>query len=414
MMTSLERDKTMRICFVDYALEPDKPGRSGLSDIVWDMATALVEQGHAADVVASYHTDRYPDSRVTVHNFPTPPIGYRNIVGQLWILKRAAAIVRRIGPDIVHTPEYVSTAVLASLGIQAPLIVTPPGNIYKRLATNTNTFDWQFTPVLKWAASVSARRCARVIAISSDMKYWWEQTGSAPERTPWIPLGVDQRRFHPIADARERLGIDPRKLFLLYVGRFSAEKGLLDLLDALQLARDTLTPADVQVTLVGHGPEEQALRHGIAAAGLDEVVRIRPWVAQDELSTWYSAADALLLPSRSEAFGRAMAEAMACGTPVIASTEGPKDYISDMRNGMLFPPGDATSLAAILAAVARDPARLRGIRPDTFRYVQEHLTWERVVRRIIEEVYAPLIEPSHVRRSSQQPMNSTATQETRV
>ncbi len=53
--------RKLRIGFVDYVLEPDKPGQTGLSDIVWDMASELVNQGHEPHVIASYHTDQYPD-----------------------------------------------------------------------------------------------------------------------------------------------------------------------------------------------------------------------------------------------------------------------------------------------------------------------------------------------------------------
>lgn len=86
----------LRVAFIDYVLEPDKPGRSGLSDFVWDMASELVRQGHEVYIIASYHSDKYPDPNVKVHNFPTPPIGYRNIIGQLLIIKHAADIVRQL------------------------------------------------------------------------------------------------------------------------------------------------------------------------------------------------------------------------------------------------------------------------------------------------------------------------------
>ena len=101
-----EVNRPLRVAFVDYVLDPDKPGRSGLSDVVWDMASELVNQGHEAHVIASYYTDQYPDRRVHVHNFPSPPIGYRNLIGHFWILKRAADIAKRLQPDIIHAPEY--------------------------------------------------------------------------------------------------------------------------------------------------------------------------------------------------------------------------------------------------------------------------------------------------------------------
>jgi glycosyltransferase involved in cell wall biosynthesis len=377
----------MKIAFVDYVLEPDKPGRSGLSDVVWDMASELVNQGHEAHIVASYHTTSYPDPRVIVHNFPTPPIGYRNIVGQLWILKRATDIVKQIAPDIVHSAEYVSTAVMATLGVRTPLVLTVPGNIFERIQKG-HGYDRHYVEVLKWAARTSARRCASVIAISKEMKRWWEWTGSPPERTPVIPYGIDPARFHPIPGARKRLGIPEDKLFLLYVGRFSPEKGLLDLIDALARNRPLLDPSCVEVALVGKGPQGDELRQRIVAADLNQVVHIRDWVAQEELSTWYSAADALVMPSWNEPLGRVMLEAMACGTPVIASaTEGPIDHVQEENTGMLFAPNDVNALAEIITSLIRDRKKFSILKTTTQQYAHSRLLWCHVIEAISNEVY---------------------------
>ena len=195
--------RSLRIAFVDYVVDPAKPGRSGLSDLVWDMAVELAKMGHEAHIVASYHTDQFPSDSVEVHNFPTPAIGYRNIIGHLRILYRATGIIKQINPDIVHAPEYLSTAVMSALGVSAPLVLTVPGNIYHRLRTpEGSSYEWYYAQILKWAARRSARQCSAVIAISQEMKRWWEWTGSAPEHTPMIPLGVDPQRFSFVKDAR--------------------------------------------------------------------------------------------------------------------------------------------------------------------------------------------------------------------
>lgn len=380
--------KKLRVAFVDYVLDPRQPGRSGLSDVVWDMATELVNQGHEAHIVASYHTETYPDPRVIVHSFPTPPIGYRNLAGQLWILKRAAATVKMLRPDVVHTPEYVSTAVLASLGVKAPMVLTVPGNIFERIERG-NPYDRLYTRVLKWAARVSARRCHTVIAISREMKIWWERTGSEPARTPWIPLGVDPERFYQVADAKESLKLAKDSPFLLYVGRFSKEKGLLDLLDALAQIKPELDTKKVQITLIGRGPLETEIRQRLALNGLT-MVSVHPWVPSSELSTWYSAADALLLPSHSEGFSRTIPEAMICGTPVVGTKiTGTEDHILEGRNGYLAPPQDPQSLARVLALVLENPTILQTMRRHTLGYARDKLTWPHIMERVIREAYLP-------------------------
>lgn len=375
----------MRIAFVDYVLEPHKPGRSGLSDVVWDMASELVNQGHEAHIVASYHTQNYPDRRVIVHNFPTPPIGYRNIVGHFWLLKRAADIVNRLQPDIVHAPEYVSTAVFATLGIKSPLVLTTPGNVFHRIRYG-HSYEWYYLQILKWAARVSAKRCARIIAVSREMKKWWEWTGSTPDRTIYIPYGVNTQRFYPVPDARSKLGLPQGKQIFLYVGRFAREKGLLDLIDALSRIKHLLDPEAVEVILIGQGPQEQEIRHRISTEGLDRIVQIRSWASQDQLSMWYSAADALLLPSHTEALSRVILEAMACGTPVIGSRiTGTGDIVDEI--GYLFPPGDIQALADILGDLIRYPEKQKDLHSSALRYISEHLTWNIIMKRVVNEVY---------------------------
>lgn len=385
------KHQVLRIAFVDYVVDPKHPGLTGLSDVVWDMASELINQGHEVHVVASYHTNYYPDPRVIMHNFPTPPIGYRNIVGQLMILKRAATYLKQIDPDIIHTPEYVSTAVFATLGIKAPLVLTVPGNIFHRIRQG-HGYDWHFVQVLKWAARISARQCASVIAISQEMKYWWERTGSAPERTPWIPYGVNPTRFSPQVGARAHLKISDDQLLLLYVGRFSREKGLLDLLDAIHQIQDRVSNDALQIVLVGDGPQEAEMRQRIQDLQLESIVQIRGWVLQDELKWWYSAADALIMPSWNEPLGRVMLEAMLCGTPVIASaTEGPNDHIRHSATGFLFPPHDIGRLAGILEHVVNQDDVLKNMRAATFEYAKQSLVWPKIVERIVKEVYTPII-----------------------
>lgn len=384
-------DYPLRIAFIDNILEPDKPGRSGMSDTIWDMAGALVAQGHEPHIIGSYQTTAFPDQRVQVHHFPTPPIGYRNIVGQTWMLKRAAAVSRHIQPDIIHARDYYATAVFTKLGVRTPLVLTVPGNIFKRIREG-HGYEWYFTQVLKWAARVSVRHCARVIATSREMKQWWEWTGSIPERTPWIPLGVNVQRFQRVEHARERLSLSHNGPLLLYVGRFSREKGLLDFVAALGIIQELLIAQNARVILIGRGPQEDEIRKVIAAEGLESIVQLLPWAHQDELSTWYSAADVLVMPSWNEPFGKVMIEAMACGTPVVSAiTEGAQDHIQEGSNGFLFPPHDVAQLANLVRRCVTHRQELSRMGQQAHAYVQEHLSWTHIAQRIVDEVYAPIL-----------------------
>lgn len=373
-------------------MDPGKPGRSGLSDIVWEMASELVNQGHEAHVVASYHTDRMPDDRVIVHNFATPPIGYRNIIGQVWILKRAADCMSMIQPDVIHAPEYLSIALFASIGLKPPMVLTVPGNIYHRLSIKDgSSYEWYFAQILKWAARKAAKMCGAVLAISQEMKWWWERTGSPPERTPVIPLGGDAARFTFQARTRERLSIPEDRLVFLYVGRFAKEKGLGDLINAVA-DMDERAREKVLVYLIGQGPWQFQLEDLIRVREASGTISILPWVDRTELATWYSAADALVLPSYTEGLSRTIIEAMLCGTPVIGSRiSGTEDHVHEGQNGFLFPAGNRQALTRILEYVADHPDVLADMRSFTATYAKETFSWNRIVSQIVECVYRPLM-----------------------
>jgi glycosyltransferase involved in cell wall biosynthesis len=382
--------RILKVAYIDYILEPDKPGRSGLSDVVWDMASELTNQGHEAHIIASYYTRQYPDPRVIVHNFPTPPIGYRNFIGQLWILKRATDIVKQEHFDIVHAPEYVSTAVLATFGVKTPLVLTVPGNIYQRIAEGYGSV-WWYNMVLKWAIKVSIKQCARIIAISHEMKIWWEKIGSDPNRISCISLGVNRIRFQPVNNARQILDLPENKIIFIYVGRFSKEKGIIDLLNAVAEMRRSTSTDHMQFYLIGNGPQRKEIEQFINKQAINKYVFLVNWVNQNELKVWYSAADFLIMPSLFEPAGRVLLEALSCGTPVISSNTGSgRDHIKDGINGFLIKTHEIDSITNILNKIINGDINLQLLRLSTRVYAEKNLAWSQIMSQIIRKVYEPI------------------------
>ncbi len=135
-------------------------------------------------------------------------------------------------------------------------------------------------------------------------------------------------------------------LAFLYVGRFAAEKALLDLLAAYATVPLHL---NCSLTLVGDGPERSALAEYVKAKQLRRV--LLPGFQQPErLPYWYARGDIFVLPSIREPWGYVVNEAMAAGLPVLISSQcgcGP-DLVEPGRNGFIFPSGDVTKLAKIM------------------------------------------------------------------
>ena len=369
----------MRIALLDFVLDPRCPGSSGLSDIVWGMATHLAQEGHEAHVIGPYPAPPSIPPGITVHSFSLPPLGYRNIVGHCLIVLKLRLIVQRLhGLAAIHAPEYLSTGVIAP-STRVPVTLTTPGNIYERIA-HGNPYDWSTTLVYKAAARSSARWCRLIHAISTDQARWWRAIGASEARMSTFPLGVNFDLFHRRPDARAVLGLPGTDPVVLYVGRLSREKNIRLLLDAM--ARLAVQKRNIRLHLVGTGPDRASLERMARDRSIADLVQFEGPVPLDLVPYWYSACNVCVLPSTSEPLGRVMLEAMACGTVFVgAAVGGIVDHVRHGINGYLFAPGDTDQLSEILDRSLQDDEAANRIRTEAARYARENFDWRTVVQR---------------------------------
>lgn len=371
----------MRIAFVDYVLDPAKPGTTGLSDLIWDVAPRLVDYGDDVHVIGPYTVSEMPDPRVKVHRFAIPPIGYRNLAGHLWIIWRAyQELLKLEGVDVIHNPEYTSSALIASLNRHVPLVFTEPGNIFERVERG-NPYDFLTTQVYKLAALTTARRASHLIATSEWMKEWWHRTGVPLSRITTIPLGIDSSVFHPIARARETLGLSARRKMILYAARLSRENGFDITLRACAALQDAFPDFDLHV--LGAGPEEARFKGLAEELGLGGQVFWHGWVDFRQLPLFYSAADVFAFSGYSGGTPRVMLQAMACGCPVVASAIGGiVDHVRDGVTGLLFNAGDVAGMAERLKQLLEDEALRQRIGMASADYARENVSWDTLIPRI--------------------------------
>jgi D-inositol-3-phosphate glycosyltransferase len=188
--------------------------------------------------------------------------------------------------------------------------------------------------------NVVARANAIVTASEHERLLLERYYGADAGRIHTIPCGIDLELFQPRdpATARQQLGLPAEKTVILWVGRLEKLKGV----DILVSAAAQLSNREVTLLLVGGDDGAADLRRELeeqaAAEGIGANVRFEGAVAHDTLPLYYSAADVVVVPSYYESFGLVAVEAMACGTPVVASRVGGLvSTVVDGVSGYLIP-----------------------------------------------------------------------------
>jgi glycosyltransferase involved in cell wall biosynthesis len=212
-----------------------------------------------------------------------------------------------------------------------------------------------------------------------DLKAKLLELGVPPEKVHLVPRGVDTHAFCPgnQEKARRQLGLPAAGRQLLWVGRMVPVKGLDVLLEACALLRDR--GVDFHLYLAGDGPLRKTLEAATSTGGLTKQVSFIGVVPHDRLPDWYRAADLAVLPSLSEGVPNVLREALACGTPFVASRVGGVPELAGEPWGRLVRPGDPAELAE---AIARSLSELPLPGPPSVQFVGWEESAEAMLRVI--------------------------------
>jgi glycosyltransferase involved in cell wall biosynthesis len=227
---------------------------------------------------------------------------------------------------------------------------------------------------LRLLSTFALRGARAVTALSASLADGAIPLGVPAESIMVISNGVDRAIFSPSAAPREPL--------LLFCGSLIPRKGADVLLRAIPplFAKHP----SLRLALIGDGPERQRLVQQAEQAGIGPRVEFLGALPQREAAAWMRKASLFLLPSREEGQGAVALEAIACGTPVIASRVGgiPEYLASDL--GRLVSPDDPAALADAADELLRQPALLEAMRSHCARYAAEHFDWDAIARKYIE------------------------------
>ena len=229
------------------------------------------------------------------------------------------------------------------------------------------------------------RRAEAVVSVSRALADKAIALGAQASRVHVLYNGINHTLFAPglRSEARLRLSLPATTPLLLYVGNLKTSKGCLDLLEAFP----TLLAVHPKARLiyVGSGPDRDALRARIVALGCEGQVELAGATAHDALADWFRAADLLCLPSHNEGVPNVVLEAMACGTPVVATRVGGIPEVVPDHAGILVPPHDRSALSkALIEATTRhwDPHKI-ALHAGGFRWEDNVDRLDRILQEVV-------------------------------
>lgn len=352
------------------------PVVGGLEKQAHELASELVRQGHRVSVlsgrVTADHRAVETLDGVEVHRVPWPR--NRVVRGIASSGAFAAAFVRLArDADVVHCHVISSVGLLTislARAARRPVLVKLAGH-------GTSGLGMFGRHLIRALRLMAFRRADAVVAMCGESLLELEEISFPRERILAISNGI--RMDTP---TRSRSARDDLTCRLLFVGRLLRQKGIFDLLDAMQVVRARRPDLDIRVDFAGDGEERAAVGAEVDARSLNGVVRLLGHV--DGIVEAMPDYDALVLPSYGEGNSNVVLEAMACGLPVLSTRIGGTPMlVGEAGAPFLHEPGDAEALASLIQRIADAPVLRRALGAAMRARIEAHFDI-----RVVAQTYA--------------------------
>ena len=403
----------MRIAMLSYHTCPlatlGGKDTGGMNVYVRELTRQLGKMGIHVDVFTRSQDDHVPHvlhelgygNRV-VHipagpEHPVPKQELANYIPEFVEGIKAFACDKKIQYDVIHSHYWMSgiaAASLSDLWAGAPIVhmFHTLGEMKNRIARSDEEREGAYR--IEGERQVIRRADRIVVATLAELTQLRFLYKADASKMVVIPPGVNVSRFYPIPsdEAKEFVGLKPDDRMILFVGRIEPLKGVDTLLEAMSCLQ-MKESRPVHLAIIGGDPsaspekmnaEMARLKNLCEVLGLDQSVVFLGVRDQDKLSYYYSAAEVVVMPSHYESFGMVALEAMACGTPVIASEVGGLAYlVRDGETGFTIPAEEPEMLCEKLSWLLNDRELHDSMSARAVEYAQDY-AWEKIARQIVE------------------------------
>ena len=387
----------------------------GMNVYVRELTRQLGQMGIHVDVFTRSQDDHVPhvlhelgygNRVVHVPAGPEHPVSKRELVNYIPEFVngiKAFACEKGIKYDLIHSHYWMSGIAAASLsdiwgGIPIVHMFHTLGEMKNRIARSAAEREGAYR--INGEKQV-LRRADRIIVATlaelTQLRFLYQANQS---KLVIIPPGVDVSHFYPIPsdEAKLYVGLKPDDRMVLFVGRIEPLKGVDTLIQAMSCVQLN-EERPVHLAIIGGDPAASPQEMSAEMARLQKLcddLAVGQTVVflgkrdQDKLPYYYSAAELLVMPSHYESFGMVALEAMACGTPVIASEVGGLAYlVKDGETGFTIPDQEPEALCEKISLLLRDHDLHATMSQHAVEYAQDY-AWEKIARQIVE-IYKNLL-----------------------
>jgi glycosyltransferase involved in cell wall biosynthesis len=329
----------MEVVFLDAITDSQKPGASGLSDVIWRLAYELTKLGVEASVVGFYLQDAPPPHpninfiRINPPDFRSQNI-FTNLYQRAFLVKNAKQYLR--ADTVIHVSDILSAGFVSLMGSGHKSVWQGHSNVLHNSRLG-NPWDSSTYLALRLFSSLAARSIRYVIALGPSLVYWWKLSGFRSNSIRIIPNAIDlNENFETTKSIELPQGWTAKPHKILYVGRLARDKGgYFELLNCLQDLNRNQTSATL--LFVGDGPMRSEVEYYSQRFNHPNTVFFLGNQPPKIVRAVYPKSDLLILPSKNEMMPRVMLEAWVYGTAFMGTDVGAVgDYLVDGQNGYLL------------------------------------------------------------------------------